>query len=60
MLVSKLKESRLMILNLFLRVNAFLFWLYYNFYCTSRANIDLTSGTGKTVATGLVNKIPLE
>ena len=49
-LVIKPIESRLMILIMFLIVNAFLFGSYNYFNCTSRAGINLTTGAGKAVA----------
>jgi len=49
-LVARPKESRLMILNMFLRVNVFLFRSYNNFTGTSRAGINLTSCAGKAIA----------
>ena len=49
-----------MILNKFLRVNVFLFWLYNYLNATSRTDVYLATGAGKTVSTGPIAKVPLK
>jgi hypothetical protein len=48
-IVERLKESRLMILDIFMRINMFLFRFNNNFYGAFRADINLTTCALSTV-----------
>ncbi|MFO7668908.1 MAG: hypothetical protein R6W31_04545 [Bacteroidales bacterium] len=58
--IASIEESRLMILDIFLRVNMFLLRFNNNFYGAFRAVIDFATGACKTVSAGLVNLVPFE
>ena len=57
--VIRVKESRLMIWNTFLRVKGLVFWFYYQLGGTLRTGINLTTLAGKAVAAGTVSEIAL-
>jgi hypothetical protein len=55
-----LKKSRLMIPNIYLIINVFLFGFNNNLYGAFRTGIDFATHTCKTIATGTVCKVPFK